>query len=60
MYIYRAWDVQMFATARRDTLTVRVVPGMGITFERGAEGKVTAVTLTLGDYTLKASRAQPQ
>jgi len=55
-----AGDVQMFATARRDILTVRVVPGMGIAFERSADGEVTAVTLTLGDYTLKASRAQPQ
>jgi CubicO group peptidase (beta-lactamase class C family) len=53
-------DVQMFPTLRRDTFTVRVVQGMGIAFERGADNEVTAVTLTLGDYTLRASRAQRQ
>ena len=53
-------DVQMFATARRDILAVRVVPGMGIAFERGADDEVTAVILSLGDHTLKASRAQRQ
>ena len=52
-------DVQMFPTAR-DTFTVRVVQGMGIAFERGAGDEVTAVTLTLGDHTLRASRAQPR
>jgi CubicO group peptidase (beta-lactamase class C family) len=53
-------DVQMLPTVRRDTFTVRVVLGMGIAFPRGADDEVTAVTLTLGDYTLRASRAQRQ
>ena len=52
-------DVQMFPTGR-DTFTVRVVPGMGIAFERGADDKVTTVTLTLGGSTLTALRVQPQ
>ncbi len=53
-------DVQVFPTVRRDTFTVRVVQGMGIAFERGADNEVTAVTLTLGDHTLRASRVQRQ
>ncbi|MGH7502284.1 MAG: hypothetical protein ACREL7_11060 [Longimicrobiales bacterium] len=48
-------DVQMFPAAR-DTFTFRVLPGVLITFERGAEDEVTAVTLTLGDKKLKAAR----
>jgi len=51
-------DLQMFPTAR-DTFTVRVVQGVGITFERGADDDVTAVLLTLGDHTLRASRVRP-
>jgi CubicO group peptidase (beta-lactamase class C family) len=47
-------DVQMFPTVGRDTFTVRATPGMAIAFERGAGDEVTAVTLTLGDDTLKA------
>jgi hypothetical protein len=54
-----AGDVQLFPVAR-DTFTVRIVQGMGIAFERGAGDQATAVTLTLGDHTLRASRAQPQ
>jgi hypothetical protein len=50
-------DVQMFPSAQ-DTFTVRVVQGVGIAFERSADDEVTAVTLTLGDYMLRASRAQ--
>ena len=50
----------MFPTVRRDAFTVRVVLGMGIAFERGADEEVTAVTLTLGEYTLRASRAHRQ
>ena len=49
-------DVQMFPTAR-DTFTVRVVQGMAIAFERGADDEVKNVTLTLADSTLRASRA---
>ena len=52
-------DVQMFPTAR-DTFTARVVQGMRIAFERRADDEVKDVTLTLGDYTLTASRAQPR
>jgi CubicO group peptidase (beta-lactamase class C family) len=50
-------DVQMFPSAQ-DTFTVRVVQGVGIAFERSADDEVTAVTLTVGDYMLRASRAQ--
>ena len=53
-------DVQMLPTVRRDLFAVRVVQGMGIAFERGARDEVTAVTLTLGDSTLRASSAQPR
>jgi CubicO group peptidase (beta-lactamase class C family) len=59
-----AGDVQLFPTDRRDSFTVRIVQvlGMGIAFERerGANDEVTGVTLTLGDHTLRASRARPQ
>jgi CubicO group peptidase (beta-lactamase class C family) len=50
-------DVQIFPTARRDTFSARAVLGMGLAFERTADGEVCAVTLTLGDSTLGAARA---
>jgi CubicO group peptidase (beta-lactamase class C family) len=50
-------DVQLFPATLRDSFDVRVLPGMGIAFERGADD-VTAVTLTLGSDRLKASRAR--
>ena len=49
-------DVQMFPTDRRDRFDVRVLQGMGIAFERNANDDVTAVTVTLGDHTIRASR----
>jgi hypothetical protein len=49
-------DVQMFPTDRRDRFDVRVLQGMGIAFERNADDDVTAVTVTLGDHTIRASR----
>ncbi len=55
-----AGDVQLFPTVRRDIFVVRVVQGMGISFERGSDDGVTAVTLTLGDDRLRASRGRPQ
>jgi CubicO group peptidase (beta-lactamase class C family) len=53
-------DVQMFPTVGQDTFTARVAPGMAIAFERGADDEVTAVTLTLDDSTLRASKARRQ
>ena len=50
-------DVQMFPTAR-DTFTVRVVQGVAIAFERGADDEVKDVILTVGHSTLRASRAR--
>lgn len=50
-------DAQMFP-AGRDAFAVRVVPGMGIAFERRADDQVAAVILTLGDHTLKAFSAR--
>jgi CubicO group peptidase (beta-lactamase class C family) len=49
-------DVQMFPTVRRDAFTARVALDLRIAFERGAEGAVTAVTVTLGDDALRARR----
>jgi len=51
-------DVQMFPTARPDTFNARVLLGLGIAFERRADGAVAAVTLTLHDDTLKAKRTK--
>jgi hypothetical protein len=53
-------DVQMFPTVRRDIFAVWAVLSMGIAFQRGASDEVTAVTLTLGDDTLSASRVHRQ
>jgi hypothetical protein len=49
-------DVQMFPSVRRDTFNVRVVPSMTITFERARDNELAAVTLTLGDDSVRASR----
>jgi hypothetical protein len=49
----------MFPTGR-DTFTVRAVPGVSISFERAADDEVTAVAVTLGDRTVRASTAQRQ
>lgn len=51
-------DVQMFPTARRDIFTVRILPGMGVAFDRGADDRLTAVTFMLGDSLLRASRVR--
>ena len=54
-----AGDVQMFSTGS-DTFTARAVQGVSIAFERDADDEATAVTVTLGNHTLRASRAQRQ
>ena len=54
------WDVQMFPTVQRDTFTARVLLGLDIAFQRRPNNELTAVTITLGDYTLRASRAHRQ
>jgi CubicO group peptidase (beta-lactamase class C family) len=51
-------DVQMFPAVQRDTFNARVLLGMKIVFERGADGQVTAVALTLGEDTLRTSRTR--
>jgi CubicO group peptidase (beta-lactamase class C family) len=53
-------DVEMFPTAQRDTYIVRILLGMGVVFERVGDHELTAVTLTLGDDTLRATRARRQ
>jgi hypothetical protein len=52
-------DIQMFPTVR-DTFTSRVLLGARIAFERDADHEVKDMALTLGDYTLRASRVQPR
>lgn len=59
MHLPSAGDVMMFPTGR-DAFTIRAAPGLGIAFERGANDKVTAVTLTLSGSILRALSAQPQ
>ena len=51
-------DVQLFATDRRDRFRARVRVDMEIAFERDVDGEVTAVVVTLGDSTVRASRAR--
>jgi hypothetical protein len=48
-------DAMLFPIAR-DTFNFRVLQGVQIAFERGADDEVTAVTLTLGGDTLRAAR----
>jgi hypothetical protein len=59
--LYIEWpggrEVQIFPTDR-DTFTIRIMPRVGIAFERRAEGQVTAMTVTLGKRELRAVRAQ--
>ncbi len=52
-------DVQIFPEDR-DTFAVRARLGMRIGFERNRNGDVSAVTVTLGDDTVRGSRAQPR
>jgi hypothetical protein len=59
MHLTGAGDVLMFPTGK-DTFTIRAAPGLGIAFERGANDRVTTVTLTLSGRTLRAFLAQPQ
>jgi CubicO group peptidase (beta-lactamase class C family) len=54
-----AGDAQMFPTGR-DTFTLRAAQGVSIAFERSADNEVTALTVTLSDHTVRATRAQPQ
>jgi hypothetical protein len=49
-------DIQMFPTAR-DTFTSRVLLGLRMAFERDANHEAKEMALTLGDSTLRASRA---
>jgi hypothetical protein len=58
MHLPGAGDVMMFPTGK-DTFTIRAAPGVGIVFERGANDKVTTVTLTPSGNPVKALRAQP-
>ena len=51
-------DIQIFPTVQRDSFAVRILPGMGVAFERAADGGVKAVTLALGDDTLRGSKTQ--
>ena len=48
-------DVQIFPSGR-DTFTVRTALGVGIAFERAGDGRVAAVTVTLGADVVRASR----
>jgi CubicO group peptidase (beta-lactamase class C family) len=50
-------DVQMFPTVRRNIFAVRAVLNMAIAFEQAAGDRVTHLTVTFGDYTVRASRA---
>lgn len=49
-------DLQMFPAGTRDTFTARVRPDLRIVFDRGANGEMTAVTITLGDNAIEAVR----
>lgn len=49
-------DIQAFPV-EADRFTARALPGMGVAFERGADGQVKAVSVTLGGSTVKAIRA---
>jgi hypothetical protein len=51
-------DVEMYPTARRGIFAVRAVLSMAIAFEQGADERVTRIAVTLGDYTVTASRAR--
>ena len=46
-------DILMFPNGK-DTFTARAVPGLEITFDRGANDDVTSVTFTLGGRTFSA------
>jgi CubicO group peptidase (beta-lactamase class C family) len=50
-------DIQAFPAVGRDLFAARVLPGMRMIFHR-VDDRVTAVTLTLGDDKIRASRVR--
>lgn len=52
-------DIQAFPVDR-DRFTARALPGISVRFERGAGGRVTAITLSLGHPAVRAARSGAQ